>query len=83
MEVSPPLEEDTESRMHLERIARDELEVIARERPFELNDGEFQRAIRELSGMPIAVSVDYRVTKNRTGSGQSGLMGSAALQNED
>ena len=56
MEVHPPLEEDVESKSHLEDIAYEQLGAIALERPFTLKKAEFQRAIEELSGMPVAIS---------------------------
>jgi len=83
MEVSPPLEEDVESSAHLEQIALDQLGELSNKRPFKLNDEEFQRGIREMSGMPVAISVTDRATKNRTGVSQSGLVSSTAMQNQD
>jgi len=81
MEVSPPLEEDTQTRAHLEQIAFDQLGEIANERAFKLNEQEFQRAIRELSGMPVAISVDNRATKNRTGASRSGSVTTVSSPN--
>lgn len=67
MEASPPLEEDVESQAHLEEMALNQLQEIARERPFRLNGEEFQRALKELSGIPVAISVDAQSKQSRTG----------------
>ncbi len=80
MEVHPPLEEDVEGRAHLEDIAWDELQEIARDRPFTLNKKEFQRALDEPSGIPIAISTQR---ENRTGADQSGDELSTSVPDQD
>ncbi len=72
MEAHPPLEEDIEGLAHLKDIALEQLEAIALERPFTLNGREFQRALKELSGIPVAISRHPGALKNRTGAGRSG-----------
>jgi len=73
MEAHPPLEEDTEGNAHLKDIALDQLEVLAQERTFTLNGREFQRVLKELSGMPVVISRGSGATKNRTGVSRSGV----------
>ena len=72
MEAHPPLEEDTESRTHLRDIALEQLQTVTADRPFVLDEQEFNRALRELSGIPVAVSKDGQVADDRTGKGRSG-----------
>jgi len=57
MEVHPPLEEDVESAEHLRQQALAHLEHIAAAQPFELRGQEFERALIEQRGIPVAISV--------------------------
>jgi len=72
MEVHPPLEEDVQGKTHLKDIAWDQLQEIVRERPLKLNEGEYQRALQEMSGIPVAIALDAGALKGRTGERQSG-----------
>jgi L,D-transpeptidase ErfK/SrfK len=56
IEVHPPLEEDTASRGELQRIALELINQADSERPVELLGRNLQRALREQSGMPVAIS---------------------------
>jgi L,D-transpeptidase ErfK/SrfK len=56
MEVGPPLEEDREGNENLRELAITQLAEIMLERRFEVLDAEFDRALEEKSGIPIAIS---------------------------
>jgi L,D-transpeptidase ErfK/SrfK len=74
MEVHPPLEEDLDGNLHLEDMAFNALGDMALERSFVLNSLEFQRALSELSGMPVAVAQarEEQYGDNRTGISRPG-----------
>jgi len=56
MEVHSPLEEDLEGNLRLEDMAFDRLGEMALQRSFLLDSQEFQRALQEMKGIPIAVA---------------------------
>ena len=63
MEVHPPLEEDVESETHLEDLAMDQLGQMALERPFRMDNTEFQRALFERKGIPVAITLSAEPKK--------------------
>lgn len=58
IEVHPPLEEDEPGRAKLSDLARAGLEQIASEHRFRLDDDAFERALTEMNGMPVVISLD-------------------------
>jgi len=74
MEVHAPLEEDLEGNLRLEDMAFDRLGEVALKRSFVLDSIEFQRALAEMQGIPVAVATARSVEaeKNRTGMNRSG-----------
>jgi L,D-transpeptidase ErfK/SrfK len=56
VEVSPPLEEDSAGNASLRDLAFDQMVEIAIERPFLLLGAEFDQALEERSGIPVAIS---------------------------
>ena len=67
MEVHAPLEEDLEGSLHLEDIAFNRLSEVALKRSFILDSQEFQRALNELSGIPVAVARANTPEPKKTG----------------
>ena len=65
MEVHPPLEEDVESATHLEDIAMEQLGQLALERPFRMDNAEFQKALFEQKGMPVPITLSVEPKKNQ------------------
>jgi len=65
MEVHPPLEEDEAMRAQMTDIALDLLEPLALERSFTLDSYEFRRGLEEMSGIPVAISRNSGLKKNR------------------
>jgi L,D-transpeptidase ErfK/SrfK len=64
MEVHPPLEEDIESDAHLEDMAIDQLSQLALERPFMMDNTEFQRALFERKGVPVPITLRAEARRN-------------------
>jgi L,D-transpeptidase ErfK/SrfK len=63
MEVHPPLEEDVEGETHLEDLAMDHLGQMALERPFRMDNAEFQKALFERKGIPVPITVSAEAKK--------------------
>jgi L,D-transpeptidase ErfK/SrfK len=60
IEVHPPLEEDDEGQAKLAELARAELQEIARGRSFRLDEAAFERALAQMDGIPVVVSLGER-----------------------
>jgi len=72
MEAHPPLEEDVEAIAHLADIALNALQEVRREHQFALNEPEFERVLKELRGIPVAISIDPASADGRAGDSQPG-----------
>ena len=55
MEAHPLLEEDA-GNVRLEDVAWDQLQAMALQKPFTLNQAEFERVLKESNGIPVAIS---------------------------
>lgn len=70
MEVHTPLEEDLEGNLHLEDMAFNRLGEVALRRSFVLDSLEFQRALSERQGIPVAVATALPPEEQRKRAGK-------------